>query len=154
MSGSDNAALRDRCRENLAMLCSRTLRHSPSLTQNDSRGRHRKESQFPPGRSFHPRSCARLSHPSYIRVQIDSQTRRIPNRAPGTESPEVERQPGTSLRARTTTKSFPRAPPRNAPHRRIIHAERTRTASCARVFTSSVTGLYIELIGVVNIIPL
>ena len=86
-----------------------------SVLRSDRRGRHREESQFPPGRWFHPRSCARLSHPSYNRVQSDSQSRIISNPCTRDRILDVERQPDPSLRARTTTKSFPRTSTQKRP---------------------------------------
>ena len=108
VSYSNNAAFLDRCIENLAML----------LTQSDSQGRHRVESQS--GQTFTPRSCVRLSHPSYIRVKCDFQLG-TETRAPGTSSPWKRRLtaaryvsastknfPGTSDQQRSTLWNHPR----------------------------------------------
>ena len=65
-----------RCRENLAMLGVCTRPYSPSLTQ---RVTDKADIEKSPNSYHVVRSCARLSHPSYIRIQSDSQPRRIHN---------------------------------------------------------------------------
>ena len=119
------------------------------MLRSNRQGRHREESQFPSGRSFHPRSCARLSHPSHIRVQSDSQFR-IPNPCTRDRIPDVERQADASSRSRATTKNFPRASAQKRPTL-WNHPQRQQKLHPVRVRSPVLRRDYIELIGVMNL---
>ena len=90
-----------------------------------------KESQFPSSRTFHPRSCAPLSHPSRVTVQSGPQPRRIPYLCTRDRIRGWPRQSnGTQTRLCEQPKASQGHPPRKSPYCGIVHTENKNCILC------------------------